>query len=122
MIRSLLVPNEPFEHNREFIEKELRLKGPPTIYAYEKDNNIICLEGSHRLAFSKDLGITPRIVIIDKREVICFDYSSNIFCLEKDLTEIYEDCIQRRITAEEQGQTNDSEIIMDCELLYYCDF
>lgn len=47
---------------------EMRWIGPPTIRVMNFNGKLCALEGSHRLAAAHELGLTPKIVILEKDE------------------------------------------------------
>ena len=46
------------------VAQQMRHMGPPTILAIEAEGKVLALEGSHRLAAARHLGVEPRVVLV----------------------------------------------------------
>lgn len=60
------------EHLAAVIE-DMKIMGAPTIRVYNNGGEIVALEGSHRLAAAKALGLIPVIVEMDENDEMVSD-------------------------------------------------
>lgn len=59
----LFAPHDPTRSHLRRVVKEMRRRGAPYLYAYwrKKDGAWYALEGSHRIAAAKQLGLVPML-------------------------------------------------------------
>jgi hypothetical protein len=64
----LVSPNKVDPKKLAVVKSEMERLGPPTIRAYWDGEKYIALEGSHRAAAAKELGMTPNIKEVNLRQ------------------------------------------------------